>query len=264
MISLCMITKNEQRCISRALKSVKRIVDEMVIVDTGSTDGTIEIIKSFIAQYPKIKVKLLHFDWVNDFSKARNFAIDNASGSYILSLDADEFISDQDLTKFQKLRKKLKTSNTSCTASFTLDNFSSRGAHVTVENILRLFPNLPEVRFQRAIHEDINPSSLARFKKQNIRTSITIMHDGYDPDLVNMQEKNNRNLNMLNEMIQKDPSDYVSQYYFGRDLCSIDIHKGIETMKKVYEIIPDSDSEFKEFTRKMILYYEKLIPEDTK
>ncbi|MBK7632424.1 MAG: glycosyltransferase family 2 protein [Ignavibacteriales bacterium] len=82
-LSLSMIVKNEERHLARCLSSVKDVVDEIVIVDTGSTDNTIEIAESFNA-------KIFHFDWVNDFSAARNFALTKCIGNWILYLDADE------------------------------------------------------------------------------------------------------------------------------------------------------------------------------
>ena len=82
-LSLCMITKNEEKNISRCLNSVKEIVDEIIIVDTGSTDNTIEIAKSYGAN-------IYHYDWTNDFSDARNKSLEKATKDWILVLDADE------------------------------------------------------------------------------------------------------------------------------------------------------------------------------
>src|SRR5580658_9834415 len=86
-LSLAMIVKNEARCLARCLRSIEAMVDEIIIADTGSTDETIEIAKSFNAT-------ISHFTWVNDFSAARNFALDQAGGDWILVLDADEFASE--------------------------------------------------------------------------------------------------------------------------------------------------------------------------
>jgi glycosyltransferase involved in cell wall biosynthesis len=82
-ISLCMIVKNEEHCLRRCLDSVRDYVDEMIIVDTGSTDHTVEIAKSYHAQ-------IYHHPWENDFSKHRNQSLSYATGDWILQLDADE------------------------------------------------------------------------------------------------------------------------------------------------------------------------------
>lgn len=99
-ISLCMIVKNEEQTISRCLDSVKGIVDEIIIVDTGSTDATKEIVKRY-------KSKIYDFKWIDDFSAARNFAFSKATKKYILWLDADDEIADEDKKKFLQLKRTL-------------------------------------------------------------------------------------------------------------------------------------------------------------
>ena len=84
-LSLCMITKNEENNLSRCLDCIKEFVDEIIIVDTGSTDKTVEIAKSYGAH-------IYHYDWNNDFSKARNVSLQKATKDWILVLDADEVL----------------------------------------------------------------------------------------------------------------------------------------------------------------------------
>ena len=88
-ISLCMIVRDEEKVIARCLDSVKDIVDEIIVVDTGSIDNTKEI----VAKYTK---KIYDFEWVNDFSKARNFSFSKATKDYIMWLDADDVIMPED------------------------------------------------------------------------------------------------------------------------------------------------------------------------
>lgn len=99
-ISLCMIVKNEENTIKRCLSSAKSITDEIIIVDTGSTDRTKEIAERFTD-------KIYDFKWVNDFSAARNFSFGKASMDYILWLDADDMILPGDIAKFRLLKKTL-------------------------------------------------------------------------------------------------------------------------------------------------------------
>ena len=100
-ISLCMIVKNEEDTLGRCLESVKDIVDEIVIVDTGSTDKTREIAK----RYTK---KVFNFKWIDDFSAARNYSFSKATKDYILWLDADDVILEDDALKFKDLKESLK------------------------------------------------------------------------------------------------------------------------------------------------------------
>lgn len=99
-ISLCMIVKNEENVIARCLDSVKDIVDEIIIVDTGSTDNTKEIIKGFTD-------KIFDFEWTDDFSAARNYSYSKSKMDYILWLDADDVILEKDRVKFKQLKQNL-------------------------------------------------------------------------------------------------------------------------------------------------------------
>ena len=98
-ISLCMIVKDEEKVIGRCLESVKDLVDEIIIVDTGSKDKTKEIVSKFTD-------KIYDFEWVNDFAKARNFSFSKATKDYILWLDADDVIFEADRKKFKELKEK--------------------------------------------------------------------------------------------------------------------------------------------------------------
>jgi glycosyltransferase involved in cell wall biosynthesis len=99
-ISLCVIVKNEQDVIGRCLDSAKDLVDEIIIVDTGSTDNTKEIVKRYTD-------KVFDFRWVNDFSAARNYSFSKATKDFILWLDADDVILECDRERFKELKQNL-------------------------------------------------------------------------------------------------------------------------------------------------------------
>lgn len=99
-ISLCMIVRNEEAVLDRCLESAADLVDEIVIVDTGSTDATKEIARQFTD-------KLFDFPWVDDFAAARNFSFDQASGDYCMWLDADDVIEEPDRARFRAMREQL-------------------------------------------------------------------------------------------------------------------------------------------------------------
>ena len=98
-ISQCMIVKNEEKNIERALSWGKEIMWEQIVVDTGSTDQTVEIAEQMGA-------KIYHFDWIDDFAAAKNFAIKQASGDWIVFLDADEYMLPEDTKKLPSVIKK--------------------------------------------------------------------------------------------------------------------------------------------------------------
>ena len=99
-LSLCMIVKNEEAVIARCLDCVKDIVDEIIIVDTGSTDKTVEIVSKYTD-------KIYHFEWIKDFSAARNFSFSKATKEYIMWLDADDILTPENQEKLRELKRTL-------------------------------------------------------------------------------------------------------------------------------------------------------------
>ena len=99
-ISLCMIVKNEEKILRRCLDSIKGLMDEIIIVDTGSTDRTREIAQEYTE-------KVYDFEWIHDFSAARNFAFSKASCDYIYSADADEVVDEANYERFRQLKATL-------------------------------------------------------------------------------------------------------------------------------------------------------------
>ena len=98
-ISACVITKNEEKNIGKWLQEMSAIADEMIVVDTGSTDNTVNMAK-------RAGAKVYHFKWINDFAAAKNHAIEQATGDWILFLDADEYFSDETKHNVRNLLKE--------------------------------------------------------------------------------------------------------------------------------------------------------------
>ncbi|WP_164491642.1 glycosyltransferase [Staphylospora marina] len=144
-VSLCMIVKNEEAVLGRCLDSVRDLVDEIVIVDTGSTDRTKEI----AAKYTD---RIFDFPWVNDFSAARNFSFDQARMDYILWLDADDVLEGDNREKFRKLREELMPWVDAVTMAYHL-SFDERGEPTHSLRRNRLVKRLPRFRWTGAVHE---------------------------------------------------------------------------------------------------------------
>ena len=183
-LSLCMIVKNEEKHLARCLSSVKGVADEIVIVDTGSSDKTIEIAESFGA-------KIFHFDWVNDFSAARNFALSKCSGDWILYLDADEELNPDCIEEVKKY-KSHKPAGVYC----TVKSLGSSIANESVMKYPRLFANVPGVEFVGKVHEQII-DSLRKNKIPLVESEIEIIHHGYAIDEDGLRKKKERNLSLL-------------------------------------------------------------------
>lgn len=166
VVSLCMIVKNEERYLARCLASVKPVVDEMIVVDTGSDDGTVPIAELFGAAVHR-------YSWTGNFSDARNYALDQARGTWILTMDADERLAAQDHDAF---RRTVLNSSPADAWSVPIRNYSERvhvqgwtandGTYPDEEQAdgwypatrVRLFPRCPLVRFEGVVHELVEPS----------------------------------------------------------------------------------------------------------
>lgn len=250
-LSLCMIVKNEERCILRCLESIVGVVDEMIIVDTGSTDGTKAIIGQFKLNHPEIDVKLLDFEWIDDFSAARNFALSKATGTYILHLDADDYLLRDDLPKLLSLKKFLLKQKK---PYLIVNHYLSVRNNVVVDDLLitRIFPNHPLLRYKRVVHESIDDGIRAFQGLIKKHSSIRFIHDGYDPAVVDEQAKLKRNIKLLNKAIQRDPNDYVSLIFFGREMSRFDLVKGLNLLYKVLPMVPVDDKFWYDYCSKLI------------
>lgn len=144
-LSLCMIVKNEEKTLSRCLDSVKNIVDEIIIVDTGSSDQSIEIAKHYGS-------KIYHFQWVDDFSAARNFAFSHAQKDYILTMDADDVFSEADSKKLQELKQTITPTIDAVTMKY-LAGFDESGNVLVSLRQVRMVRRENQFKWQGAVHE---------------------------------------------------------------------------------------------------------------
>ena len=144
-ISLCMIVKDESSVIERCLNSVRELVDEIIIVDTGSCDDTVEKVKALGAI-------VYNFKWINDFSKARNFSFSKATKDYILWLDADDILNEQDICKFKFLKENLDINVDSVTMNYILST-DENGKYLTSLKRNRLVKRTNNFRWIGSVHE---------------------------------------------------------------------------------------------------------------
>ena len=196
-ISLTMIVKNEAQHLADCLQSVKNVVDEIIIVDTGSTDSTIEIADSFNA-------KIFHFDWINDFSAARNFALSKSNCDWILYLDADERLDEESAKKIRLLTQTDNNIGYYC----TIKSYDSENYRDNTIRYIRFFRNHTEARFEGKVHEQIT-QSLEKLRFKFIHSDILIHHIGYDISKEGKKQKALRNLKLLEEEYVATKSEYV-------------------------------------------------------
>lgn len=218
-LSVCLIAKNEENNIGRCLESIKDIADEIVLVDTGSTDATIDIAKKYNA-------KVFTTVWENDFSTPRNMSIENATSDWILFLDCDEALTEGESKKIKDLIDAKSTYEAFHLKIRTLLSGQESGVAI----VLRLFRNKKEYRFVGKMHEQIINSIISVKGHDSIgMAEITIDHYGYDPEIVNQEEKTHRNLEILLNYEEEDKDGYY-YYALGNEYCRLgDYDKALET-----------------------------------
>jgi glycosyltransferase involved in cell wall biosynthesis len=192
LISLCMIVKNEADNLSRCLSSAKPYVDEIIVVDTGSTDKSVAIAHQYGAQ-------VSHFVWCDDFASARNASLALATGAWILVLDADEEL----VVEMPDLRQHLQLSSAVREYSLPLVNQHQGSDSQTGSVLMRLFRNLPGVKYVGCFHEQVaytDPTSGISFSQQ--LTRVKIFHYGYAPE-IKVKKLRDRNIPMLESMRQR-------------------------------------------------------------
>lgn len=205
-ISLCMIVKNEEQFLGDCLESVQGAVDEICIVDTGSTDKTVEIARRYGA-------KLGYFEWTGDFAEARNKSIDMATSDWILILDADEVITPESKKELRRISRDKKVIGHACVIENLLGNEAGDGSQMAM--IFRFFQNRPDVRYEGMIHEQIVPSA-ERTGMPNGVSTFRIVHKGYLNQFLEERDKHQRNLKILLKQQEEEPENPFCQFNLGQ------------------------------------------------
>ncbi len=207
-LSLSMIIKNEEKFLEGCLESVKGIVDEIVVVDTGSSDASKDIASRFGA-------KIFDFQWIGDFSAARNFALQQCDGDWILYLDADERLKQG---QGQQLQKLLNDKSVGAYNVLIENPHSLHQGNFNQENSYpRFFRRSPNVKFEGKVHEQLWPS-LLRQKAIVKQSSLVIQHLGYGQGYDVVKQKTERNLELLRNQVAESPDDAYAQFQIGNSL----------------------------------------------
>ncbi len=201
-INLVMITKNEESKLERCLSSVKDLVDEIIIVDTGSTDATKNIASKFNAL-------IYDYKWDDNFSNARNFGLERSNADWNLILDADEYVHSIDLESLYNIL----SSNSESVGQIKIINYFEQDNEVrkSIDFIARLAPK--KTYFKGSVHEQID-SNIPR-----IKVPITIEHDGYlntnkfDRNIQLLLNELNTNENDLYLLYQTAKTYYSNKMY---------------------------------------------------
>jgi glycosyltransferase involved in cell wall biosynthesis/tetratricopeptide (TPR) repeat protein len=196
-LSVCLIAKNEERFIDGCLQSIRGLADQLILVDTGSTDRTVEIARNHGAE--------VHFRaWDNDFSAARNAALLHARGDWVLILDADEEVSP---THHAALRALLTRPNV---IAYRLPLVDVGREADGVSQVPRLFRNAPQQFYVSRIHEQVYASlelNREKWSMENLFGDAQLIHHGYQAEVVKSRDKVHRNILLLEQANEEYPND---------------------------------------------------------
>ncbi|HEX3794256.1 MAG TPA: glycosyltransferase [Acidimicrobiales bacterium] len=201
-LSAALIVRDEERCMERCLRSIVDVVDEIVVVDTGSIDNTVAIAESFGA-------RVLHYPWDGDFSAARNFGLDHVQGMWVLYIDADEY-----LRPISRETMANELGDATGHVSYRLRLRHRQGFTPYFE--YRIWRNRPDIRFSGVIHESITPAIFRVSQAEGLEIGLAdllLEHDGYEGD---QRHKHERNLPLLMEQIRNDPGRTYLWDHIGR------------------------------------------------
>ena len=207
-ISICIIAKNEEKnmhtFLSRIVEHTKGYPVEILIADTGSTDATKEIASTF-------PVKLVHFDWINDFSAARNFTLQQATNDWILVLDCDEYIEELDMDGLQYFI----THHPKAIGMLSIKNHSHVNGYDSIYTSLNeRFFNRQHYHYESIIHEQLRP--LTEFTVNKVAIPVTVDHSGYNGTLEERQAKVARNNDLLFKMLEQTPNNPYLYFQIGQ------------------------------------------------
>jgi tetratricopeptide (TPR) repeat protein len=232
-LSLCMIVKNEEASLPQALSSVKEVVDEMIILDTGSTDRTAEIAKEFGAS-------VYHFEWCNDFSAARNEALKYVQGQWVLVLDADEVLTPEIVPEMKQAIKSNSLGDSSASRHVVINLVRQEvGASQSPYSLVsRLFRNHPKIRFSRPYHAMVDDSVQELLQReprwQVVSLSpVAILHYGYQPEAIAALDKYTRARTAMEGFLATHPNDaYVCSKLGALYIQINQLTEGIELLKR--------------------------------
>jgi tetratricopeptide (TPR) repeat protein len=228
-LSLCMIVKDEEEMLPRCLAAAQAAVDEMIIVDTGSTDRTVEIAESFGAT-------VLHHEWNGSFSDARNVSLDAATGDWVIYFDADEVLVAEDAPRLRALtghvwREAFALVETNYTGDV------EDGTAMT-HNALRMWRNRPEYRFKGRLHEQVAYALPGYLTERIEYTQLRIEHYGYLGVVRDAKDKSRRNLDLLLQQVADGQESAFQSFNLGSEYLALgELETAVDHFEKAWRAL---------------------------
>lgn len=247
LLALSMIVRNEKENLERLLPQVASKFDEVVIADTGSTDGTVAYLET-------LGVTIVHEPWSDDFAAARNASLRAVTARWVLWLDADDEL---DTAAIDGLKALLARSPEKIAYFLELYNAGSKGNASSACRQLRVFPNLRGVRFEGRIHEQV-VHSLARLGVRLANAPFCVRHLGY-ADPAQVRAKFERNLVLLRRERAMRPRDASLLFHVAQTLVGLDRHdEAIEALREL-AAMPAEESVVREMATRGQLLLVRLL-----
>lgn len=225
-----MIVRDEVERLPMCLSSVKGLVQEVWIVDTGSTDGTPELAREMGAN-------VVHYPWEHDFSAARNVGLEKATTEWILIMDADEALAREDASLLLSTLRS-NTAKTAVAYFLPIHSFLGDGdaPGKEISYNIRLFRNRPRHRYEGAVHEQILPAiQNSSPDLQIVELPVKILHYGYLEHIVKDKQKPMRNLQIIEKLLEETPDDHHLQYHAG--VCLYNLGKWEEAVDYLSQVL---------------------------
>lgn len=240
-VSVCMIVKNEEKVLGDALKSISEMADEIVLVDTGSTDKTLEIAQNFAENGYKGNMIIDHFEWIDDFSAARNYAMSRATKDWIFTLDADERV---DIEEVRFLGRFLSSVGGDLIACELHSVYGEDMVSRSSGSQLRIFRRSYNPLYEGRIHN----KPVVRGGTSIHRIPLRINHLGYDLSPEKMKEKETRRVQMCADAVDASPNDPGVYWNYARALKvadgkfnKADMPQMVNTLKKTLLLLEGKD-----------------------
>jgi len=248
-LSAVIIAKDEENILNRTLRHITDIADEVVFIDTGSHDNTVEIAGKF-------RCRIFEFQWCDDFSKAKNFGVEQARYKWILNVDCDEVLYDK---KAKLLIDKACRINNKPAYIIWQDNLYDNGSVGQVK-VMRLFRNDPGIRFRNQVHESVCESVYRNwpgYKPEVV--DIHLRHYGHLS--FNAAGKHERNIGILRKWIESDPGSIYANYKLAMTLFETGkIEESLPQLEKTFDFISEvKDKNTYPFIEDFIRFYYRIL-----
>ena len=234
-ISVCIIAKDEADYLRECLSRISKYQFEIVVVDTGSSDNTIEIAREYTN-------KVYEYKWCNDFSAARNYCISKASNELILSIDCDEHLIDIDISEFEATIDRFDVNSNIGVISLE-SPYISNGNEMINHTILARFFSKSSFHFEGKIHEQIMPITKGSVITE-VKLPIRFFHEGYRNEEI-IEKKNERNIGLLEKELESQGGDPYIYYQLGQSYFTLNNYeKAVEYFELALRFDVDTSLEY--------------------